>query len=501
MESTPDQAAEGMAVVRVLSAVLERLVSANSRIARTDPGQVTKFHALKAPGIGITQYLERIHKYASCSNECFILALIYIDRLIQRNNFLLTELNVHRVVITAVLLAAKFFDDAYYNNAYYAKVGGVLVSEMNGLEVEFLFRINFSLHASPELFQKYRDELVAHALGTGLGQHDVGDTLQHPQLTHALNPISPQIHPMVGGEPSLAHEVHVYQNSVPVQSGAVHEVLANNVGMAELSNTFHQQPCIPHITPSPPPPPYQLATRTTSKSFGPPNVMGPAAAQVTSTIAIPVPAYGVPAPPVNTIIHHHHLAPNPDQLGPISSVSQNAIHVPGDPLLNAGLWKSAPSSRMVTPSSSISSNLGHTIDRRNSHPMLKAPLTLSSTSTLLSPNLPNYEPIIAENGVYHGGQYVAHYHHLNDSQPHRDGAEISSGIQNYGQVSHNYQPSVSHLVASGCRMERTDSNVVAYDAELPPQPTMIPFGPPQFVETTSPLLVPGAGHGIAGSLR
>ena len=35
------------------------------------------------------------------------MALIYIDRLIQRNNFLLTELNVHRVVITSVMLAAK----------------------------------------------------------------------------------------------------------------------------------------------------------------------------------------------------------------------------------------------------------------------------------------------------------------------------------------------------------------------------------------------------------
>ena len=107
----------------------------------------------------------RIHKYASCSNECFILALIYIDRLIQRNNFLLTDLNVHRVVITAILLAAKFFDDAYYNNAYYAKVGGVLVSEMNGLEVDFLFRINFSLHVTPELFHKYREELVSHSCG------------------------------------------------------------------------------------------------------------------------------------------------------------------------------------------------------------------------------------------------------------------------------------------------------------------------------------------------
>lgn len=98
-----------------------------------------------------------------------MLALVYIDRLIQRNNFLLTELNVHRVVITAILLAAKFFDDAYYNNAYYAKVGGVLISEMNGLEVDFLFRINFSLHVPPELFHKYRAELASHSVSAGIG--------------------------------------------------------------------------------------------------------------------------------------------------------------------------------------------------------------------------------------------------------------------------------------------------------------------------------------------
>ena len=94
--------------------------------------------------------------------------MIYIDRLIQANNFLLTDLNVHRVAITSILLAAKFFDDAYYNNAYYAKVGGVLISEMNRLEVEFLFRINFSLHVSPDLYNKYHEELSAHAQGNSL---------------------------------------------------------------------------------------------------------------------------------------------------------------------------------------------------------------------------------------------------------------------------------------------------------------------------------------------
>jgi hypothetical protein len=59
MEATPEQAAEGLAVVRVLSAVLDRLVCANTNIARADPGHVTKFHAMKAPAIGIQQYLER----------------------------------------------------------------------------------------------------------------------------------------------------------------------------------------------------------------------------------------------------------------------------------------------------------------------------------------------------------------------------------------------------------------------------------------------------------
>lgn len=215
MEPTPEQAAEGAILVKVLAAVLDRLVNSNTNLAMTDPGQITKFHALKPPGIGIEAYLERcvafwwleffaaatclffltleclrphlsvccnrIYKYSCCSNECFILALIYIDRLIQRNNFLLTELNVHRVVITAILLAAKFFDDAYYNNAYYSKVGGVLVSEMNGLEVDFLFRINFSLHVQPDVFEKYKAELVAHSIQSGLA------------LTASLSSALPQI--------------------------------------------------------------------------------------------------------------------------------------------------------------------------------------------------------------------------------------------------------------------------------------------------------------------
>ena len=59
MEATPQQAAEGAVLVKVLAAVLDRLVGANASLALEDAGAVTKFHALKPPGIGIEAYLER----------------------------------------------------------------------------------------------------------------------------------------------------------------------------------------------------------------------------------------------------------------------------------------------------------------------------------------------------------------------------------------------------------------------------------------------------------
>jgi len=244
MEPTPEEAAEGSILVKVLAAVLERLVNSNTSIARSDPGQVTKFHALKAPGIGVEAYLERVQKYASCSNECFILALIYIDRLIERNNFLLTELNVHRVVITAILLAAKFFDDAYYNNAYYAKVGGVLVSELNGLEVDFLFRINFSLHASPDVFQKYKAELVAHSINSGLIVAAHPSSVPSQQLPHISEMESSGL---TNGStnnnmmdiPDPAQEQHQHH-----QIQQQHPFLTNNT-------STHTNSSIPRVTPSP----------------------------------------------------------------------------------------------------------------------------------------------------------------------------------------------------------------------------------------------------------
>lgn len=155
----------GRAIVQTLAVVVDSMVHASDRMP-LGYYHKTKFEAFRAPGISVSDYLARIHKYASCSPECFVLALVYMDRLHQMQGIVLTELNVHRVVITSVVLAAKFFDDHYFNNAYYAKVGGVPCLEMNELEVEYLLLINFSLHVSSETYARYYNELANHYMYT-----------------------------------------------------------------------------------------------------------------------------------------------------------------------------------------------------------------------------------------------------------------------------------------------------------------------------------------------
>ena len=46
-------------------------------------------------------------------------------------------------------------NDRHYNNAFYARVGGVTNVELNRLEVEFLFMLDFELTVSSRVFESY----------------------------------------------------------------------------------------------------------------------------------------------------------------------------------------------------------------------------------------------------------------------------------------------------------------------------------------------------------
>mmetsp|Transcript_453 Transcript_453/g.478 ORF Transcript_453/g.478 Transcript_453/m.478 type:complete len:169 (+) Transcript_453:3-509(+) len=150
-----------MSVVQAVTCMLE------TYLEQTDPESsvnlTTYFHSKKPPNISIKNYLRRLEDYMKCSEECYVLALIYIDRITSNERFFVIDsLCIHRLILTGVMIAAKFSEDIYYKNSYYAKVGGISNCELNLLELQFLLLLDFNLFVAEEDYQKYQKTLLEH---------------------------------------------------------------------------------------------------------------------------------------------------------------------------------------------------------------------------------------------------------------------------------------------------------------------------------------------------
>ena len=136
--------------------ILERVISTIEFQEIPCNSSRTIFDSVKVPQISIYDYFSRIHRYTNCSESCYTLAFIYIDRVLQNNPLLiLTRKNIHRLILPAIILAIKFTDDLYSDNSFYAMVGGVNLFELNHLESTMLQLLSFELFVNPELYYQY----------------------------------------------------------------------------------------------------------------------------------------------------------------------------------------------------------------------------------------------------------------------------------------------------------------------------------------------------------
>ncbi|GAM22223.1 hypothetical protein SAMD00019534_053980, partial [Acytostelium subglobosum LB1] len=113
----------------------------------------------KLPTITVRDYLHRLYKYSPCSKECFVAALVYIDRLISECGLIVNSFNIHRILITTLVISTKYLDDIFYNNEYYSQVGGIQLREMNHLELDFLKMLNFGAVCPDPVFEEYQSEI------------------------------------------------------------------------------------------------------------------------------------------------------------------------------------------------------------------------------------------------------------------------------------------------------------------------------------------------------
>lgn len=136
-------------LIRVITLHVEQHTRNDSTAPHTSESSSIFFN-VSPPTISTLSYIRRIVTHTHCSPSAFIVALIFLERIAQRHHDLrLSRLNLHRLVITAVTLAAKKLDDRSFPIAHYVKVGGVpSKAEMIRLEITFMRLIDFDLHVT-----------------------------------------------------------------------------------------------------------------------------------------------------------------------------------------------------------------------------------------------------------------------------------------------------------------------------------------------------------------
>ena len=70
-------------------------------------------------------------------------------------------------MIATVMVAAKFADDFFYKNEYYAKIGGITKIDINALELELLNQLSYNLFISEQELMVYLDRLEAYGDANG----------------------------------------------------------------------------------------------------------------------------------------------------------------------------------------------------------------------------------------------------------------------------------------------------------------------------------------------
>lgn len=141
---------------------VERMIFVSKHKRKTAKEVSTRFHVKTIPSIPIAAYIKRIAWFTECSNQCFVLALEYIHRLARyRPEFEVNRHSLHQLIITAVMVAAKYFDDLFFKNSFYAEVGGISTSVLNGLEVQLMQFLGFDLYIQQDQYEaRYQAMLI-----------------------------------------------------------------------------------------------------------------------------------------------------------------------------------------------------------------------------------------------------------------------------------------------------------------------------------------------------
>ena len=148
-------------IINYISSYLLQIIQKNKQMKKKpSKGPNEPLYSKFIPVLSIEKFLLRILKYTEAENNTLIVAYLYINKLIKKENFVLSLNNVYRLSSGAVFMAKKVLEDLCYNNSYYCEIGGITVQELNNIEFSLFIRLNFDVNPKREEVDNIYDDII-----------------------------------------------------------------------------------------------------------------------------------------------------------------------------------------------------------------------------------------------------------------------------------------------------------------------------------------------------
>lgn len=148
-------------IIQKISDLLTDICDQNKKKNNLIYKPLKSFYTPNIPLISVKDYLQHIYKYTKINSSTIVIILIYIDRICNITKCKPSYYIIHKLILGAMMLAIKYNEDECYSLKYYAKIGGVSLSEITNLEYNFLSLIDFNLYIKQDLFDKYNDYILS----------------------------------------------------------------------------------------------------------------------------------------------------------------------------------------------------------------------------------------------------------------------------------------------------------------------------------------------------